>query len=170
MLENRNLTDILPIIPQTDLHLDEEEIDFKDYLMESAGKGRLTSQDATFTLSNAPASSFASKLALKRRSLAHIFDEDSSSSSSSSDNEKRDRMRSNSVGCTPAPAIPAIPANYAGGAEANARPAIKKRFSVSRLLSSGKESAALLTAPSARRSSKSSPSSSRPTSAYGASE
>ncbi|KAK9898908.1 hypothetical protein P389DRAFT_193920 [Cystobasidium minutum MCA 4210] len=150
----------------TDLHLDKEEIDFKDYLMESAGKGRLTSQDAAFTLSSVPGSAtqsgFASKLALKRRSLAHIFDD--ASSSPASDNEKRNRMRSNSVGATPAPPMPAVPASYS--AETIARPPIKKRFSVSRLLSSGKESAALLAAPGTRRCSKSSPSSSRPSSAY----
>lgn len=155
---------------QTDLHLDKEEIDFKDYLMESAGKGRLTSQDAAFTLSSVPGSAtqsgFASKLALKRRSLAHIFDD--ASSSPASDNEKRNRMRSNSVGATPAPPMPAVPASYS--AETIARPPIKKRFSVSRLLSSGKESAALLAAPGTRRCSKSSPSSSRPSSAYITSE
>lgn len=134
--------------------------------MESAGKGRLTSQDASFTLGNPPASAgqstFASKLAIKRRSLAHIFDEDPSASTS--EGEKRNRIRSNSVGATPAPPMPAIPANFAG--EKNGRPAIKKRFSVTRLLSSGKESATLLTAPGVRRSSKSSPSNSRPTSTY----
>lgn len=132
--------------------------------MESVGKGRLTSQDASFNGSNGQSTTaqsiFASKLALKRRSLAHIFDE-----SAASNSEKRNRIRSNSLGAAPAPPMPTVPANYTNGN--NIRPPIKKRFSVSRLLSSGKDTSTLLSAPSARKSCKSTPSNSRPTSAYG---
>lgn len=150
------------------MHFDNDEIAFRDYLMESVGKGRFTGQDASFTLNQPPysatQSTSASKLAMKRRSFAHVFDDDPSASG---DHEKRNRLRSNSVGATPTPPLPAIPASYAN--ENGARPAIKKRFSVSRLLA-GKDASTLLGAPMTRRSSKSTPNNSRPTSTCGPSE
>lgn len=148
---------------QADLNLEEDEIQFRDYLIESAGKGRLTSQDATFSgningHSSTAQATFASKMASKRLSLAQMFEENGFAA----DDEKRDRMRSNSVGAV---SLPPMSAQTNGS---SIRPPIKKRFSVSRLLAGAKESSTALTGASSRKGSKSISSNSRPTSAYGA--
>lgn len=136
--------------------------------METVSKGRLTTQDASFTvpqsISTPPTpTGLATRLAMKRRSLAHIWDDPGSSTGG-----RGNRLRSSSVGAVPIPPIPQIPAGYTN--EAANRPVLKKRFSVSRLLSSASKDPFLLNAPSGRRSAKSTPIHSRPSSAHSMSE
>lgn len=142
---------------KVDFESDREAIEFTEYLLESAGKGRLTSQDASFSSTNG----LADSAALKRRSLAQTFDE----RSSSMNDEKRNRMRSSSVGAASALAKTTGSSIFLNGS--NSKPAIKKRFSVSRLLSSGKDSSTQSSVPALRKTCKSTSSNSRPTSAYG---
>lgn len=142
---------------KADFKADTEAIEFTEYLLESAGKGRLTSQDASFSGTNGSGDAGSSK----RRSLAQTMDE----RLPATEREKHNRMRSSSVGMAPALFKSSGSSSLVNGS--NSRPAIKKRFSVSRLLSSGKDASTLLSAPAARKSCKSTPSNSRPTSAYG---
>ena len=131
------------------------EIAFNELLLDSARKGRLTSQDASFSHGSQlippklpHRSSYDARLNSIRHNPPHFLD-----SSDLQDSEPL-RLRSKSVDAVfqVAPCPPDVP-----------RPAIKKRFSVSMLLSSIEGS---MSASSSRRASKSSPLNSRPASVY----
>jgi hypothetical protein len=121
--------------------LDREELAFREHLLDSVSKGRLTGQDAVFTLSSsssfqarssAPAnvSSFGSRLVTQRRSIAHPLDSDFYSDPTSSNA----RARASSVGGIPP--VPPVPVEHTPSKLGKEKePTVKKRFSVSRLLS-----------------------------------
>lgn len=168
-----------------DLHHDEEA--FREHLMESSGKGRLTSQDAEFPAhyqqfrnhqhASAPPeiTTFPdATAAMKRRSFAHLFD-----SPMSSNRPASARARSSSVGAL-TPPVPSIPAAFTSEASSStpqltigsAAPnqTIKKRFSVSKFLTKGSKeansSAQGSTEQGSKRHSRAFTSNSRPSSAH----
>lgn len=116
--------------------LDREELAFREHLLDSIGKGRLTGQDAVFSAhhSSAPPGqgSFAAASG-KRRSFAQVYDSRSSLAVPSASA----RARSNSVGAEVVFAPSSHPPQQRVQEQEKA---VKKRFSVSRLLSKDKDS------------------------------
>lgn len=144
---------------------------FREQLLASSGKGRLTSQDASFPISrphqqSAPASRMSFDPAsinisdMKRRSFVHVYDHDESAASQSM------RARSSSVGALPVPLLPSTPTQQYQSQASQAERTVKKRFSMSRLLG-GNQTAST----GSRKLSKGpSASTSRPNSFHGESE
>lgn len=127
---------VLNVLQSNLRFLDREELTFREHLLDSTGKGRLTGQDASFSHSRASAPSGAmsfTSAAYKRRSLAQVHD-----SRSSLTVPTKGRARSSSVGADGV-FPPPLPQQY-GRVQHDANKAVKKRFSVSRLLSKDKDS------------------------------
>lgn len=127
--------------------LDRDEVAFREHLLDSIGKGRMIGQDASFPPSDhrshfsAPPSntSLFSGVAAKRRSFAQV-------NGSSLAVPAQGRARSNSAGAE----LP-LPAHVQQDSKT-----VKKRFSVSRLLSKDKDSwNAAVNGTTGRRGSKS---------------
>lgn len=161
----------------TDLKLSEsEQLAFARNLFDSVDKGRMTSQDAVFTSrpstgdghTSAPANvtQFSSKVNGKRRSMASVIVSPTASKPGLAveSSDLGSRGRSYSVGNVPP--VPSIPTEHMatpigklkeGHRESSS---VKKRFSMSRLLSARDGSTM------GRSKSKTSPASSRPNSFY----
>lgn len=146
--------------------LDADERAFREQLLDEVGKGRLTSQDASFTHNRTshPGKSNLQPtlLSMKRRSHAHVFDnEEDASAMRRSNSRGRAHTLDGDFNTMP---DQVGHSHDKGQQQGQASNTVKKRFSVTRLLSGSKEA---LGSTMSRSRSRTSPSASRPPSVHG---